>query len=168
MRIIKLGLISLIAFALLITMFSLFFPSHIRLSKAIDINASRTVINNEIADIQNWKNWYPGADTMELIMDGNNIKGIRANQNGGQTIVTTVTDTTIITETTGNGFKKSISGWNIYSTNIPNTYTVQWYMDFYLRWYPWEKFSGLLLEKRYGPSMERGLEKLRESVVRSP
>jgi hypothetical protein len=37
-------------------------------------------------------------------------------------------------------------------------------MDFKLRWYPWEKFSSLLLEKRYGPVMEQGLAKLKKSI----
>jgi hypothetical protein len=34
-------------------------------------------------------------------------------------------------------------------------------MDFHLGWLPWNKFSGLLLEKRYGPRMEQGLTKLK-------
>jgi hypothetical protein len=35
-------------------------------------------------------------------------------------------------------------------------------MDFRLRWYPWEKFSSLLLEKRYGPMLENGLDNLKK------
>jgi hypothetical protein len=37
-------------------------------------------------------------------------------------------------------------------------------MDFHLRWYPWEKFASLLLEKSYGPRMEQGLATLKRLV----
>jgi hypothetical protein len=35
-------------------------------------------------------------------------------------------------------------------------------MDFHLRWYPWEKFGSLLLEKSYGTKMEMGLMSLKK------
>jgi hypothetical protein len=40
-------------------------------------------------------------------------------------------------------------------------HTVQWYFDFHLRWYPWEKLASLLLEKVYGTRMAQSLERLR-------
>ena len=127
MHIIKLGIISVIVFALLITGMSLFFPSHIRISKAIDINSSKDSIQQKIYDPVERQKWLP--------------------------------DTSFIINPSPK--RKSSEGWNIYDSNRPNTFTVQWYLDFHMRWYPWEKFSGLLLEKRYGPVMERGLEKLK-------
>ena len=50
MRLIKLAFISVIVFALLITFMSLFFPSHIRISKAVDINASKDSIQLLMSD----------------------------------------------------------------------------------------------------------------------
>ena len=44
--------------------------------------------------------------------------------------------------------------------------TLQWYMDFHLHWYPWEKFSSLMLEKQFGPDMESGLENLKSLLER--
>ncbi len=154
MQIIKLGLISLVAFALLITMFSLFIPSHIRISKAIDITAQKDSISNQISNTSNWKNWYPGADSLPI------EKG-KEKEAGAFIKVNTVTDSTVIANVPGMGPKETTSGWNFYSGTTPNTITVQWYMDFHLRWYPWEKFSGLLLENRYGPMMEQGLTNLK-------
>lgn len=124
MRFIKLGLISLLAFSLLITGFSLFFPSRIRISKAIDINASKENVSRYIYDSITRRSWYP-----------------------------------IDTATTLPGH------FNIIEPGLPNTVTVQWYMDFDLGWLPWKKFSGLLLEKRYGPMMEQGLERLKNAIV---
>lgn len=160
MRIIKLGLISIVVFALLITGFSLFFPSNIRISKAIDINASKDSVLLQISKVENWKNWFPGADSTALMIQEGKIIGIttKANQ---ELIIDKISDTTVLVVTKNPGAKDGESGWNFIPASIPNTITIQWYMDFHLHWYPWEKFSSLLLEKRYGPMLEIGLARLK-------
>ncbi len=109
MKIIKLGLISIVFFAIFLTILSFFFPSHVRISKAMDIRASK--------------------DSILIFKNSMNDPEIQ---------------------------------WNIMEATVPNTVTVQWYMDFHQRWYPWEKFSSLLLEKRYGPVLEKGLSDLKK------
>ena len=76
MGIIKLGFISLIVFALLITGISLFIPSNIRISKALEITASKDSLLVQIANPVNWKNWYPGADSSDYFLVANKIVGI--------------------------------------------------------------------------------------------
>ncbi|RYY90244.1 MAG: hypothetical protein EOO15_03290 [Chitinophagaceae bacterium] len=39
--------------------------------------------------------------------------------------------------------------------------TLQWYIDFKLKWYPWEKFSSLFFENSYGNMMQTGLERMK-------
>jgi hypothetical protein len=144
MRIIKLGIISIVVFAMLITLISLFFPSRIRISKAKDISADKTELLKALTDTSSMKKW--GADSMQtsLVNDSlvtiNKMKGINT---------------------------ASSSGFNLYVSPVPHAFTVQWYMDVKLKWYPWEKFSGLLLEKRYGPQMEAGLDSLK-SYLETP
>jgi Polyketide cyclase / dehydrase and lipid transport len=161
MGVIKLGFISLIVFFLIITGISLFIPSHIRISKATDINASKDSVVNQLNNPTNWKKWYPGADTAEFFMAEGKIQGILTGDLKGL-IITNSTDSSVTTANAGTNSKKGESGWNIYDGRTPNTVTVQWYMDFHLHWYPWEKFSSLLLEKRYGAMMEQGLDKLKK------
>lgn len=151
MKLIKLGLISVVVFALLITIMSLFFPSRIRISKATDIRADRQVILAQLKDTTAWKNWYPGIDSARVTP-----------------VITETTDSSVTAETFLQNGRWGITGWNLYETGIPGTVTVQWFMDFRLRWYPWEKFSGLLFEKRYGPVMEKGLENLKKLLNNSP
>jgi len=151
-RIIKLGLISVIFLSLLITGISLFFPSRVRISKAVDINSTRQRVLEQIADTLNWKNWYPGIDSI------NNIT------------ITEKSDSSVraVSDAPGSGSQKIDTGWNIFSTSATQHVTVQWYMDFHLRWYPWEKFSSLLLEKMYGLKIEKGLTDLKRMVESSP
>ena len=162
MGVIKLGIISLIVFALLITGISLFFPSHVRISKATDIQTSKGALLKQLTDLSNWKNWYPGADTMQLSVVDGSVKGLLVDTAKGMIRLTNINDSVVTAMTSGPKVRELTSGWNIYEGNRPNTITIQWYMDFHLRWYPWEKFSSLLLEKRYGPMMEKGLDKLKK------
>ena len=159
MRVIKLGIISIIFFFLLITGFSLFIPSHIRISKAIDINASKDSVMNQISDAANWKKWYPGADSMEVVLVEGKVKGIETHNRQGL-VITEVNDSTVLAVTKSTNAKTGKSGWIFYPGNN-NGVTIQWYMDFHLKWYPWEKFSSLMLENRYGPVMEQGLGNLK-------
>ena len=161
MKLLRFAVICLIVFALLITAFSFLIPSRIQISKATDINASKDSIITLIFNPVNWKKWYPGADTASLIYINGKVKGVGDKQSGKGILIDKVTDSTV--EAINNGARQSrlAMGWNIIETNRPNTITVQWYMNFKLRWYPWEKFSSLLLEKRYGPVMEKGLSNLK-------
>lgn len=116
-----------------------------------------------LSDPEKWKQWYPGADTASLLIIEGKPKGISTGDRQG-IMITQVTDSTILLANAGPASKKGKSGWNLYESGLPNTVTLQWYMDFHLRWYPWEKFSSLLLEKRYGPMMELGLDKLKKVI----
>ena len=161
MRIIKLGFISIIFFSLLITGISLFFPSHIRISKAIDINGSKDSVLNQIKDAANWKKWYPGTDSLQLLITGGKATGLVLDSLQGIISITNSNDSSVIAVIAGPHIRDAITGWNIYQSAVPNTVTLQWYMDFHLRWYPWEKFGSLILEGSYGPEMEKGLSNLR-------
>lgn len=160
MRIIKLGIISLVFFALFLTGLSLFFPSNVRISKAVDMRTEKDSLLSLLNNPLNWKKWYPGTDTSDFFMAGGKAIGILTGDLQGL-IITGTTDSSVSTANAGPNSKRGESGWNIFPGSTPNTYTVQWYMDFHLRWYPWEKFSSLLLEKRYGTVMEKGLEQLK-------
>ena len=57
-----------------------------------------------------------------------------------------------------------MNGWKFISHAGSDSATLQWYIDFNLRWYPWEKFASLLFEKSYGAQMEQGLSNLKKIV----
>ena len=163
MQLIKLAIISFVVFFLLITGISLFFPSHVRISRAADIAAPVDSVHTRISQPLYWKSWYPGADTLSLYEADGVIKGIR--MPGNQVLmITGFNDSTVTAANSTSDKERATMGWNLIRNN-GGSVTVQWYMDFKLRWYPWEKFSSLLLEKRYGPVMEQGLAKLKTTVL---
>lgn len=165
LRILKLGLISAVVFAVLITLFSLLFPSTVRISRALDIRIAPAELKARLADPAQWAAWYPGADSAELIRENGRIRGLRTRE-GGELLLDRVTDSSI--ELRFAGAQRGRGGWHLYPGQTPGLTTLQWFNDFHLRWYPWEKFSGMLLEGRYGPLMETGLDRLRRLVEQAP
>ncbi|MES1218084.1 MAG: SRPBCC family protein [Bacteroidota bacterium] len=164
MRIIKLAIISFIVLFLVVTGISLFIPSHIRISKAVDIRANKETAMGQIKDVENWKHWYPGADTLQLFIADGKAKGLMKDSLNILLLISGSTDSTVLATTAGSSSRKINMGWNIIPTNDPDKVSVQWYMDFDLSWYPWEKFRSLLFEKIYGVHMEKGLTNLKNHL----
>lgn len=157
MRVIKLAIISFIVFFLLITAFSLLIPSNVRISRAIQIDAPRSVVLNQLNDPINWKNWFPSDDSIQYLFVEGKVKGILLNSNRGL-LINSITDSLVTATETGKSHRQMMTGWSLTGNS---RVTVQWWTDFKLRWYPWEKFSSLLLDARYGPRLEKGLAQLK-------
>ena len=157
MRFIKLAVISFVFLFLLITGISLFIPADIRVSKAINIKAEKDSLFALIADTGQWYRWHPAYRQTHT---NTSLKRI--------TITPLITNDSLIVMQLNFPGKKSInSSWQVY--NLRNdSLTLQWYLDFNLTWYPWQKFSSLLYEERYGIMMQNGLRNLKEISERHP
>jgi len=162
MRLIKLGLISVVFFFLLITSFSLLIPSHVRISRAINIGITADSIVPVIGNVDRWKNWYPGFDTLPLLVHP--VPGKVPEGEAGKTRIriTACTDTLVTAALSTGSQRPVMQHWQLLTHEGQDSTTVQWSTVFRLRWYPWEKFSSLLFEKRYGAQMEQGLASLKK------
>ena len=151
MRVIKLGLISFVMIFLLITLISLLFPSQIRISRATNLPNQRDSI---LSLLKNEPVWHPAyLDTASS-----------RQMSQLQKTVVEQSDSTLIYQLQQSGRKRVINGWRLYGGAASDSLTLQWYMDFRLAWYPWEKFSSLFYEKTYGTMMERGLMNLKKRL----
>jgi len=158
MRVVKLVIISFVILFAIITVISLFIPTDIQISKAIQINAQKDSVMLQFSDPVNWKNWYPSDDSTDLLYINEKPQGIRLDNRTDLVIKTKKADE-VIANYAGPGSKDILTGWKVIQAS--NSVAVHWYMNFHLSWYPWKKFSSLLFEKRYGPVMEQGLNNLK-------
>ena len=162
MRLIKLAILSFLILFILVTVISLFIPSNIRISKATNFPADDTVAYTNINNLSKWRNWHPA------------LKGLSENEirkvSGSSIYVrgTTISilqrkNDEIVTEMVTNNGRPIVSGFKTIR-HPGDSSTLQWYMDFKLRWYPWEKFRSLFYENIYGAQMEQGLNNLKELI----
>lgn len=131
---------------------SLLIPSDIRISKATNLYGPRDSVFSLIKNEKNWVLWHPMyknvSDRAQWLLINKNIA---AN-----------TDSTFIVTLQQPGRPPLTSGWQLYHYQSTDSITLQWYLDFKLSWYPWEKFSSLFYEKTYGKMMEDGLANLKQ------
>lgn len=161
MRLLKLAILSFILLFILITIISLFIPANIRISKATNIAADDTVIFKSIGYLSSWKFWHPALKNL-------NEKDFSVSNDSMVSVLGTTialqnkSDSVILTSISRENGRPLTSGFNLLKHPESDSSTLQWYMDFNLRWYPWEKFKSLFYESIYGVQMEEGLSNLKQ------
>jgi len=146
-RVVKLAVISAIVIFTILFLISLLIPSTVRISRAINIEAPVQAVYPLLADTSHWKNWN------DLAREGITIELLNSDSN------------LIATKWTYGG--RSLNG-SYRIERIGDITVVQWYFEFGLKWYPWEKFGSITFEDQFGKPMETSLTKLRKLVVNSP
>lgn len=168
MKVIKLALFSFLSLFLLIWLISLLIPSDIRISRAVDIGAPKDSVMAMIRDAGRWRSWYPGMESAKPLMEQGKMRGmILSEQEPGKPVYIELEKETADEVTAvfvNNKLKPVLNTWQVIGHPGSDSITVQWYMDFNLRWYPWEKFASLVLEKSNGSKMEDGLGRLKKKV----
>lgn len=148
MRLIKLALISFLFFAVLIFLMSLLVPSRVRISKAINLAPTDTLVLQQVRDTLQWAQWHPA---------------FQQGRPGNQTISKTADSDTLVQMTLRHVSGNRVDNvWELHRFGASDSLTLQWYMDFHLSRWPWHRFSSLLYEGTYGKMMEQGLHNLKE------
>lgn len=158
MKLLKLFLISLVIFAVLIVTLSLLFPSTVRISRAINIGASKEKVQESIRNLEQWKYWNEMTNSEELtnkkftdsVFFSDQMKISRVSASAG----------TVRTKWNRDQNESIYSGFNLIAAD--DSTIVQWYFDFRLKWYPWEKFGSIIFDKQLGPPMESSLTNLKK------
>ena len=133
----------------------------------MNVKSSADSVLNQINDMNKWKEWYPGFDTLVVVpllsKDGRLVSG----KLSSTVISITESNSEEIKAEFKSGNKNPVlSGWKAKSYNNSDSLTLQWYLDFKLKWYPWDKFFSLAFDKMYGMQMEEGLRNLKKNVER--
>lgn len=174
MRAIKPLIVGIIGLVLVITFISLFIPSAVNTVQAESITASRDSIMKQLTDLHNWKNWQPVfktlGDSIHINTGADSLQQATWMQNNRETILQvkeTGADFIRFTLTSGNDLPGDHTIL-IQPTEVAATSQVQWQAVTHLRWYPWEKFSGIFIEKVSGPGYAEALKSLKEFLENQP
>lgn len=164
MRIIKLAFISAAVIFLVLWLISLLFPSRVLVSRAIDVHAPADQIWNSISDLRQWPAWNAILDTLNR--GGAPVTEATTFRNSSFSLNITPFPgrDTVAVSWTPVGAKAVRGGMVLHHSADSDITVVQWYFEFHLRWYPWEKFGSMVFDKQLGPMMEGSLEKLRQET----
>jgi hypothetical protein len=167
MRFLKLAIISFIILFLVVSMIGLMFPSTVSVSRAVEVGAPRDTIYQYLNDIKYWKLWMAGADTNTITFESAKTAGpgaVARIGTGEVTMTRTAPDSIYMVWKSEKGHVQA-SGFTIMSHLKDSGFTVQWYFQQKLNWYPWERFASLANDKILGPIMEESLNKLQKILT---
>ena len=158
MRLIKLAVLSFIILFLLVTAMSLLIPANVRISKAINLPPPKEAIVNLVSDTNQWHSWHP------VFLYYNSVKQAKFASLQQKAI----NDSQIVFNWLETGKRPLTNGFQFYEYASTDSVTLQWFMDFKLHWYPWEKFGSLFYENTYGRMMENGLQNIKNKLEGNP
>lgn len=157
MRLIKLGIISVVIIFTVVLLMSLLIPSHVRISRAVNIHATSGLVAERVGNLADWSRWnevVKNAGPLAFDPAEKKLKGEKL------AIILTKATSDSVFSVWHNQHGKEIAG--VFSfRQAGNVTIVQFYFDFHQRWYPWEKFASINLDKQWGPPMEKSLDNLK-------
>jgi hypothetical protein len=156
MRVLKLFIISAVVLFGLLTCFSLLLPSHVRISRAIDISDLSPHVKRQIEDLRNWESWNEYIRATNLI----DVSNDRIYTKNLSILRMSLDDDGIHTRWRQPSGKAFHGVFRLIDHD--SSTTVQWYFDFVFKWYPWEKFSSIVYDQQLGPQMEKSLHNLKD------
>ena len=175
MRLIKMFLFVLIGLFAVITIIGLFIPSSVKISRGIIVSVDSSKVYNELSDVKNWNKWLPWitADSgavvqLSAVTDKPGAyfrwKGVKLNSAGTITIQTMNPGEILLLHELKD-MNKADGGFRIRSTGANNNVTeVLWYMEYKLKWYPWERFFGIFTDRIIGSAFDKGLEQFKNYI----
>jgi hypothetical protein len=175
MRLIKMFLFVLLGLFAVITIIGLFIPSSVKISRGIIVTADSSKVYKELSDVKNWNKWLPWitADSgavfqLSPVTDkpGSYFrwKGVKLNSAGTITIQSIKSGEILLLHELKD-MNKAEGGFRIRSTGANNNVTeVLWYMEYKLKWYPWERFFGIFTDRIIGSAFDKGLEQFKNYI----
>jgi hypothetical protein len=170
MRFVRFLILSLVVLFVVSTLLSLLLPSSLRVTRVINVAASREKTLAAVSDLRAWTQWNTFVQSTGLTNKtwSNPSGGAGAWMRSDQiTIHETSTDTDgIALRWDLTGGKQYAGGIDVYPT-LGDSVTVLWWFDLHFRWYPWEKLGVFVYDRKLGPAMEESLTGLKQYVENS-
>lgn len=157
MRLIKLGLISVIGLFIVILLISLLIPSTARVSRAVTIEAPADSVRAFLSNMRNWPQWNSLLQNEQWKNPTVTEKLFHSEQMDVE--ILSIDSAMIVTSWKRTG--QDAVGSNLGITAAGNATIVNAYFDFKVKWYPWEKFGSIVFDKEMGPPLEKSLGNLK-------
>ena len=168
MHIVKGFLLAIGGLFILITGVSLLIPSRVLVSRGVEMNTTAEKVFTEISILKNWKHWHPvfknDSGKVSYSKDSSGINSFCEWDNNGKKnklIVIALSKDEITVSLQRNGEGDVINTITLLPLSDNNRVQVAWKALTKLKWYPWEKFYGIFIEKFTGQGYNDALNSLK-------
>lgn len=146
--------------------FSLLLPDHVMTSKWVRVAQPKDSVIGVVQDLGDWPSWnLLLQDAKDVSLKDSTLSWTSAKGTHNTIRIDTVNEKGLSTTLTLNESRPFISGFAIEKRD-PSVDSVQvvWYIIEELKWYPWEKFYGIMAADMKGPLMQASLERLKAKL----
>ena len=169
MRGVKLFFITVFILLAFLSLITVFLPSTVTVSKTVLIKANENEVALQIANFENWKNWYPAFQNKNITVNTFKKK---------DTSFAAITDEkqrklllVLLKSVPGNidillseENKNNVTYQFILLPHGTGQTQLTWNVNTTLDWYPWKKIAGIFLDKITGPQYEEALQNLKATI----
>jgi len=162
-------LTGLVGLSLLAMIFALLMPSSVKISRGVIIDADSMRVEQILMDADKWNEWVPWLHKKTgLLIQQKGEKGTEGfemrwqsveGENAGRITYRGKQPGTLFFNYEFNDMNRSEGGFRIRKTGEGRT-EVQWFMEYPLKWHPWERFYGIFVDGMIGSVFESGLQEL--------
>lgn len=165
MKFIRGGLFVFGGLFLVMTLISMLIPSTIMTAKSTTLQCDSTKLFDAVSNLQNWKKWHPVfvADSNKITI-ANNTATWTSKNNTNKLVVTKSTYPAVDFLLQRDGENDMENTIYVNRVEEGGNMQVQWKSIVKLKWYPWEKFAGIFVEKLSGAGYEAALASLKKYV----
>ncbi|HMO33190.1 MAG TPA: SRPBCC family protein [Lacibacter sp.] len=178
MRLIKLALTGLIGLAVLLTIMGLLIPSSVKITRGVLVSADSARAFTYLSNTHLWREWMPWMESdsgvvvqvsPEPSQVGSYLKWVSLDRSRKGTLTLTgFKPGTIEVLHQFSGMNDAPGGFRIRRMPGSDQTELQWFIEYPLRWYPWERFYGIFLDHLFGPVLEQGLQRLQQQLESRP
>ena len=171
-RIIRLLIIGIAGVLMIVLLISLLLPGHVMTSKWVIVATGKEKALNSIRDLNRWKEWNG------LLIEANQLQVIQKpvitdtgsllfwkdqRDQNNEIRVTVNNDTGLVANLRIGSQRPMTSGFSVEKRQRDSVQVV-WYIIEDLKWYPWEKFYGMMAQEMKGPLMQESLDRLKQQL----
>jgi len=152
----------------LVTLISLLMPSRVVMVRHQSISAPVDSVYPYISDLSRWANWHPLFQSPDLKIQLENtgqgkLSVARWNMNQKENVLSITSDSAHVCQASLSRIDEKPVRYiiSVMPGAGPSVSEVEWKVVMDLKWYPWEKFSGIFAEQATGPGYETALRNLK-------
>jgi hypothetical protein len=141
--------------------FSMLLPNQVMTSKWVKVAQDKDSVIGVVKDLHTWGEWNSLLRGAEGVSVSDSVLAWKSPNGHQNEIKVTGVEangvSTLISLNQGNAFN---SGFSIEKRSSDSVQVV-WYIIEDLKWYPWEKFYGMMAADMKGPLMQESLDRLK-------
>jgi hypothetical protein len=164
MRFVKPLIIAVLVLFVILSLISLLMPANVRLLRSVTIYAPKNSIQLQVSKLENWPNWQTFLKEPSLKFTvATNGQSAYWEKNGKRHVVrkmeSALNESAFVFSV--NGSQSMEYYFSLLEIGGAENVQLQCAISLHTRWYPWERFSGLLFEQAAGPGIEAALQDLK-------